>query len=84
MKGYKYVNSTMEYYYFGEFYIRIHEPSFPTSIGNYALIQSSKTFANENEFEYLKKNNLLTEITKEEFLEQFERANLIFKQLLAK
>jgi len=82
--AYKFIKPTMEYYYFGEFYIRIHEPGFPTIIGNYSLIQSSKTEIVEKEFEYLKQKNLLIEINKDEFFKEFERAILILRELIIK
>jgi len=80
--SHKYISSTGEYYFFNDFYIRIQEPNFPTTIGNYALIQSSRTINTENEFEFFKEKGLLVKITKKEFIEAFERANLILRNLL--
>ena len=82
--SHKYISSTGEYYFFKDFYIRIQEHSLPTTIGSYALIQSSRTVNTEKEFEFLKKHGLLVEISKQEFIVAFERANLILITLLNK
>jgi len=81
--NHKYISTIgIEYYWFGQLYIRIQEGT-TTLLPDYALISTSASFYAKEEFKQIQKSGKLEEINQEEFLAAKKRAISIINKIIS-
>ena len=82
MKAHKYLSPIgLQYYWYGDFYIRLQHATHPSILPPYALIQSSQTVNTEREFDELKERNALEPLSEKGFHAAYNEAKSIMDAL---